>query len=96
VAWLLKRAQILGQPLVLPPLLSTDGTWPECRSTLSYAVARAVSLAVVPYSQYCPWLIVPTTMDHPLLLFSLALGNRSSDSGERRGIRQTIKRIFSS
>ena len=69
MAWLLKRAQILGQPLVLPPLLSTDGTWPECRSTLSYAVARAISLAVVvPYSQYYPWLIVPTTMDHALLL----------------------------
>ena len=76
---------------------TTDGNWPECRSTLSYAVARAISLAVVvPYSQYYPWLIVPTTMDHPLLLFSLVLGNRSSDSGERRGIRQTIKRIFSS
>ena len=69
MAWLLKLAQILGQPLVLPPLLSTDGTWPECRSTLSYAVARAVSLAVVPYVlPVLSLLIVPTTMDHALLL----------------------------
>ena len=95
MAWLLKLAQILGQPFVLPPLLTVIGL--NADLPLSYAVARAISLAVVvPYSQYYPWLIVPTTMDHPLLLFSLVLGNRSSDSGEKRGIRQTIKRIFSS
>ena len=67
MAWLLKLAQILGQPFVLPPLLTVIGL--NADLPLSYAVARAVSLAVVPYVlPVLSLLIVPTTMDHALLL----------------------------